>query len=163
MKYLALLLLIGCASPVIQDDIYSRSMKPTQVSALISDRIEPRNINLFFSDESYTVFSNRSYFRAILDDYRKHSFNSGVRYSKRYDCEDFARGMQHFFQVRYGKSKHRGQSFALGVANYRTDEGFNHSLCVALIGDEVLFVEPQRGHFVELSKKERESLFSVNF
>lgn len=28
-----------------------------------------------------------------------------------------------------------------------------------VIQDEVLFIEPQKGFFVELSKKERESLF----
>ena len=163
MRGLILLLIIGCVSTDHREASQFITLKASELSALISSSINPKNIHLFYDDEFYTTFESYDYFSEILKNYRKFSFDSGVKYSRKYDCEDFARGMQHYFQVRYYKSNYKDQSFALGVASYHTDEGVNHALCIVVIGEKVVFIEPQNGRYVELSEKEKENVFQVVF
>ena len=163
MKYLILLFLVGCTTQSYKVTGVDKTLRVAELSKAITQEANPTNIHLFFDDESYTVFENMDYFKGILADYRKHSFDSGLRYSKKYDCEDFSRGMMHYFQVKYYRSHYKASAFALGVASYRTDEGYNHALCVAVIGDEVVFVEPQNGFIMNLSEREKRSLMQVVF
>lgn len=163
MRGLILLLLVSCSTGIRNVDGPSKAMKPSELTDLIVSKIKSTGIKIYFHDEAYTSFGGRLYFEEILKNYRKLCFDLDVNYSKKYDCDDYARGMQHFFQVHYSKSSYDEQSFALGVVFYRKDEQYNHAVCVAVINGEVLFIEPQNGLYIELSEQEKKKLFRITF
>lgn len=163
MRVLFILCLFGCVTSEnhLGDDL--RVMQRGEISALIRSEMRPRDAFVDLGDNKYSVFKDEHSFKLILNEYTKYTFDSGLRYSKKYDCEDYARGMLQFFQVRYSRSKHKGESFAVGVINYMHRSNSAHAICVAVTEQGILFIEPRTGFVKELTEQEKRSIYLVIF
>lgn len=82
-----------------------------------------------------------------------------------FDCDDFARSLVAFAAEEF----HRTQ-FALPVAtvHYRKDSGIGHAIVLFLVATPdrkivPMFVEPDGGYLILLSKMELRSIFRVDF
>ena len=85
------------------------------------------------------------------------------------DCDDFARLAAAYVQFLHYRTlgQIRKSALSFGEVFYVTKEGGGHAINIAIVGtkgnEEVIFFEPQTGKIVELTLKERDSIYYIRF
>lgn len=83
-------------------------------------------------------------------------------WTEKFDCDDFAFAFKVACQEAHRKGSGLSDGLAVGVIFYRPDRGGGHAINFAVVGDnEVVFIEPQTGERLCLTKSELESVFFV--
>lgn len=141
------------------------------VSLATSERVSGVALSAAFGgavvgDDSYAVVS-RSALPAFYEAFRAELFSKGVtKWDERYDCNHFASYYVSLAQVRYYlggfHTFNAPQSLALGVYWYR-DGSIAHALVAALTDAGIVFIEPQTGKEVVLTKRQQAGAFLKYF
>jgi len=84
-----------------------------------------------------------------------------IDWSKKFDCEDFSAMYKILSQVCHFNSRGTQDGLAVGAIDYTKDSGEYHSINVAFTNVGVIYIEPQSGKPLKLSKNEQNSINRV--
>lgn len=81
----------------------------------------------------------------------------------KWDCDDFSRFYAASAGICHKRSAKRNSAIAVGEFWFRREDGVKHAICVAITDKGRIFIEPQTGEEVILSKQEIQSSWLVRF
>lgn len=84
-----------------------------------------------------------------------------VEWSDKFDCEDFAATYKMLCQACHKNSRSTQEGLAVGAIDYAKDNGEYHCINIAFTDKGLLFIEPQTGKLLTLSKSEQNSINRV--
>lgn len=86
-------------------------------------------------------------------------------WKKRWDCNRFSLMYLSLCQTCHAQSDGvEIEGIAVGIATYVKDTGVGHAInCAIVENNKLVFIEPQTGYEIELSKTERDSLWFILF
>lgn len=160
---LAIFTLNGCApkNNESREKLYSnQSYDTTQLNILILSNFKTAPV---LPDEKYQLV-NEAALKNFYEYYKSDLFNKGVtKWDSSFDCNRFALYYQALAQITYYREtfgKRVAQSIAVGEVYYKSDKsGGGHAINMIITPTRILFVEPQTGEEIILTKKRKR----VNF
>jgi len=160
--FLTILLLFGCAKTNDSDIFYTNTFyNQQQITVLFMStyRIAP-----VLADESYRQVKKAA-IKSHWNKYKQELFNKGVaNWDNSFDCNRFTLYFQAFSQIEYFKTSNgSNSSVAIGEVFYLKDGISGHAINCALTDSGLIFIEPQTGQVLNLTKKELDSIFFVKF
>jgi len=89
-----------------------------------------------------------------------------LRWSHKWDCDNFADAFKVFAAGYYQQNiESDAEGIAIGVAHYQTSNRGGHAINILYIENnnkvEIIFMEPQNGEILNLSKEEFNNIFSI--
>ena len=166
-----------------------QTIKQADIKKLLPKGIK----NVFFSDADYAMFNETFLIQKGLQGFKKWLKFSGIesvgqkRYWKRnYDCDNLANAFKTYMNLLHAKANPLSftESFKTGKANETTAQGVaigviyfeikgkktssQHAINIAItrgLRNKLvpIFIEPNAAGKIKLTKKERESIWYVNF
>lgn len=109
------------------------------------------------------------WFSVFYDWWKKSRFDLGLtRWERINDCDNFARSFAQGAQDCYALTpvqpgEPRPEALAVGEFLYQQQSGTGHAINIAYTERGFVFIEPQTGQFLTLTKQEEESCFFVRF
>ena len=137
---------------------------------ITSTEIEERfDVPVLVPDVHYFVPSKKWLLKTFYNWYQNQLFSMGLSYRKNFDCDKFARGYAWLASVCLGAMYTNGiksDGIAVGEVFYsiagNRDRG--HAInCAFIDNKKLVFIEPQTGKIVKLSKAEKDSIDFVRF
>lgn len=117
-----------------------------------------------FSDENYNIPKLEwvldgfyPWFQGELGRYGIHAWN------KKFDCDDFAALFRILCQVCHLKSSGKTDGLAVGEIHYESENLGPHAINAILTEKGPIFIEPQTGKPLTLTKNEQVSIYRVRF
>jgi hypothetical protein len=119
---------------------------------------------VWLPDASYTRPTLRWLQGAFWDAFREDRFNKVGRYSRKNDCDNFARAYAQLAQDCHAMSTGRdAEGLAVGEVFYITRKGEGHAIVCAFTDQGRKFIEPQTGRVIDLTENELLSCTFVRF
>jgi hypothetical protein len=112
-----------------------------------------------FGDSAYHLVKKDWIFQSLYPFFRAEMERWGVvQWSKKFDCEDFARTFKVLAQACHLKSRGQEDGIAIGEIDYTQESGEYHCINVAFTDVGVVFMEPQSGKELKLTENEKNSI-----
>lgn len=87
------------------------------------------------------------------------------KYKASWDCDDFSRMYAAYGQILHARTtKKKFEGIAIGEIWYKIDNTENHAINIAILENkDVIFIEPQSGEELKLSKTKKSSIYFIRF
>lgn len=120
--------------------------------------------HVIFEDETYNLPTFDFVFNKFYPFFQKELNRLKiVNWTSKFDCEDFAKMFKVLMQACHQNSSGNAEGLAVAEIHYRRDKGDNHAINAVITDKGLIFVEPQTGESLILSKNEEKSIYYVNF
>lgn len=117
-----------------------------------------------FSDENFNIVQSSWLFDKFYHWFVGELNRYGIQaWNKKFDCDDFASFFRILCQICHLKSNGTTDGLAIGEVHYEQDNASFHAINVALTEKGPIFVEPQTGQQLFLTKNEEKSIYRVRF
>lgn len=118
-----------------------------------------------FSDENYSIVKSSWVFDTFYPWFQGELSRYGISaWDKKFDCDDFAALFRVLCQVCHLKSApSKTDGLGVGEVSYDKDETSPHAINVVLTDNGPIFIEPQSGKQLILTKNEENSIYRVRF
>lgn len=112
-----------------------------------------------FGDDQYSIIKKDWLFSSFYPFFSAELERLGVvQWSKKFDCEDFARMFKILAQACHLNSRGSTEGIAIGEIDYCKGDGEYHCINAAFTEKGLVFLEPQTGKELFLSTKEYDSI-----
>ncbi len=119
---------------------------------------------VIFSDENYNIPTTEWVFNKFYPWFQGELKRYGVsEWTKKFDCDDFAAFFRILAQICHKKSKGTTDGLAIGEVHYEQSDASFHAVNVVLTEKGPIFIEPQTGQQLILTKDEEKSIYRVRF
>jgi hypothetical protein len=117
-----------------------------------------------FSDENFNLPKSEWIFDKFYPWFHEELTRYGVsEWNKKFDCDDFAAFFRILAQICHKKSKGSTDGLAVGEIHYDQENTGPHAINVVLTEKGPIFIEPQTGEQLILTKNEQNSIYRVRF
>lgn len=135
-------------------------MSPAEITSAVLEMGVPPWVPPFFYDISYAKPS-KSW---LLNTFGSWFFSRRGKYSRKNDCDNFARAFCVFCQDAHAETSQPDEAAAVGEFCYIRDDGTGaHALNLAFTDSGPTFIEPQTCKEVTLTKHEISTCFRISF
>lgn len=134
-------------------------MTPAEIQALLS------LIFIRFADDSYARPTLAWLQGAFWDSFQADRFDKVGSYSRKNDCDNWARAYaQHAQDCHAMSNGNADEALAVGEFFYTKTDGSGHAICMAVVdGFRLAFIEPQNGTELHLTPNEIASCSFARF
>lgn len=117
-----------------------------------------------FSDENFNLPKGEWIFNKFYPWFQGELARYGVaEWNKKFDCDDFAAFFRILAQICHKKSKGSTDGLAIGEIHYESEKLGPHAINAVLTEKGPIFIEPQTGEQLILTKYEENSIYRVRF
>lgn len=117
-----------------------------------------------FSDENFNLVQSSWLFDKFYPWFQSEMSRYGIfSWDKKFDCDDFATLFRILCQVCHFHSSGKTDGLAIGEIHYEQNDTNPHAINVALTEKGPIFIEPQTGKPLILTKYEKKSIYRVHF
>ncbi len=117
-----------------------------------------------FSDKNFNLVKSSWVFDKFYPWFQGELARYGVSdWSKKFDCDDFAAFFRILCQICHKKSGGNTDGLAVGEVSYEQGDVSPHAINVVLTEKGPIFIEPQTGNQLILTKNEQNSIYRVRF